>query len=486
MKDRLIVVEDEPAQRALVADLLRGAGYVVADVGSAEEALRRIEREDFDLVLSDWKLPVMDGEQLFHEVRRRFPSLAFLFITAYGTIARAVAAVRSGADDYLAKPFERDELLLAVERALRSRRLVDENRRLNEALVEARGERERLVDLVGRSGAIQKVFRHVSRVADSSATVLVTGESGTGKELVARALHALSPRNARPFLPVNCAAIPDGLAESELFGAEKGSYSGADRRRPGRFESAEGGTLFLDEVGELPLDVQPKLLRALQERRIVPVGGNTERAVDVRIVAATNRDLLRDVAEGRFREDLYYRLAVIPVHMPALRDRREDVPLLLDHFLSAACRKHGRPRPRFTSALTRRLFDHPWPGNVRELSNVIERLVLLAGQEPLDIEDLPSDFGPGGATTGNAHGGRFQLDPGGIDWELHERDALVQALEMARGNRAQAAKLLGLNYKAFLYRLEKHGARPGSELGGGPVEATAPGAGSPEAGTSLP
>jgi DNA-binding NtrC family response regulator len=482
MKERLLLVEDEPAQRVLVADLLTGAGYTVAAVGSAEEAIRRLEREDFDLVLSDWKLPRLDGEHLFHEVRQRFPALAFVFLTAYGTIARAVAAVRSGADDYLAKPFEREELLLSVERALRARRLVAENQRLSEALVEARGERERLVDLVGRSAAIQKVFRHVSRVADSSATVLVTGESGTGKELVARALHTLSTRASRPFVAVNCAALPEGLAESELFGAEKGAYSGADRRRAGRFEAAEGGTLFLDEVGELPLDVQPKLLRALQEKRIVPVGGDTERACEVRIVAATNRNLLEDVDAGRFREDLYYRLAVIPLHMPALRERREDVPLLLEHFLAAACKRHNRPRPRFSSALTRRLLDHAWPGNARELSNVVERLVLLAGNEPLELEDLPAGFGPTVAAGG---GGRFHLDPAGIDWELHERDALEQALELARGNRAQAAKLLGLNYKAFLYRLEKHGLRPGSDPSGtyGPDGAGTP---SPELGTSLP
>jgi len=484
MNARLLLVEDERAQRELVAALLRGAGYAVTDVSSAEEAIRRLEREDFELVLSDWRLPVMDGEQLYREVRQRFPRLGFVLITAYGTIARAVAAVRAGADDYLAKPFERDELLLSVERTLRARRLLDENRRLEAALVEARGERERLVDLVGRSAAIQRVFRHVTRVADSSATVLVTGESGTGKELVARAVHTLSLRAARPFVAVNCAAIPEGLAESELFGSERGAYSGADRRRPGRFEAAEGGTLFLDEVGELPAAVQPKLLRVLQEKCIVPVGGDTERAVDVRIVAATNRDLLADVARGRFREDLYYRLCVIPVHMPALRERREDVPLLLEHFLAAACKRLGRPRPRFTSALTRRILDHAWPGNVRELSNLVERLVLLATDAPLDLDDLPKDFGPEGT---RGHSGAFRLDPGGIDWEAHERDALEQALELTRGNRAQAAKLLGMNYKALLYRIEKHGVRPWpAGLGAssnGPNEGPA---GSPETGTIFP
>ena len=434
MTARLLLVEDEALQRALVAELLRTAGYDVTDVGSAEDALRTLARADFDLVLSDWRLVELDGEHLFHEVRQRFPRVAFVFLTAYGTIARAVAAVRAGADDYLAKPFERDELLLAVERALRSRRLLDENRRLTEALVEARGERERLVDLLGRSAAMQKVFRHVARVADATATVLVTGEHGTGKALVARALHALSPRAAAPFEAVHCAALPSAGAAEALFGA-------GEPGRAGRFAAAGDGTLFLDDVGELPLELQPLLLRALEARR------------PARVVAATHRDLLAEVAEGRFREDLYYRLAVIPVHLPPLRERREDVPLLLEHFLAAASRRLGRQRPRFASALTRRLLDHAWPGNVRELENTVERLVLLGGDRPLDLEDLP----PGCAPDGAGRAGGFTLDPAGIDWERHEQDALTQALTLARGNRAQAAKLLGLGYKAFLYRLEKHG-----------------------------
>tara|TARA_R110002072_G_scaffold109564_3_gene236985 strand:+ start:5933 stop:7297 length:1365 start_codon:yes stop_codon:yes gene_type:complete len=444
----VLLVEDEHAQRNLLAGILRAEGYRVIEAGSAEDALERLSEGPVDLVLSDWKLPGMDGMELFRIVHDRAPDTAFVIVTAYGTIARAVEAVQSGADDYLAKPFERQALLMSVERTLRSRKLVHENRRLSEALVE----RDSLVDLVGRAPGMQRLYRQLEKVGPTDATVMVSGESGTGKELAARALHALSERSNGPFVAVNCAAIPAGLMESEFFGSVRGAFTGADRTRDGRFVAAHGGTLFLDEVAELPQELQPKLLRALQERRVTPVGGSEEVEFDARIVAATNRDLPADVREGRFREDLYYRLAVVPITTPPLRDRREDVPMLIEHFADAAARRHDRDRPRMTSALTRRLLDHAWPGNVRELANVIERIVLLAEGGTATPDDLPEDLavqqdGPGA----------FRLDPGGISWEEHEREALRQALEMARGNRTQAAKLLDMPYKAFLYRLDKHG-----------------------------
>jgi two-component system, NtrC family, response regulator len=447
---RILLVEDEVAQRALLGDILKAAGYSVEEVGTAEAALDRLVAGHYDLVLSDWKLPGRDGMQLFGEVHRRWPDVAFVIVTAYGTIARAVEAVRAGADDYLAKPFERSALLLTVERSLRSRKLVDENRRLSEALTE----RDRLVDMIGRAPGMQRLYREIEKVAATQATVLITGESGTGKELAARALHSLSPRSAGPFIAVNCAAIPEGLVESEFFGAEKGAYTGADRQRQGRMRAAHGGTLFLDEVAELPVTLQPKLLRALQERKVVPVGGAEEIEVDLRIVAATNRDIEREVAEGRFREDLYYRLAVVTTRTPALRERREDLPMLIEHFVELAVRRNGLERPRFTSAVTRRLLDHPWPGNVRELANVVERLVLLAEQGEVCLEDLPPDFEPGPQGPGG-----FRLGPEGMLWDDHEKEVLRQALELARGNRTRAAKLLGMPYKAFLYRLEKHGLK---------------------------
>jgi two-component system NtrC family response regulator len=449
---RLLVVEDEPDQRRLLADLLAAQGYAVAVAGSLASATAELERTPVDAVVSDWRLPDGDGSELLASVRARFPDTAFLMVTAYGTIARAVEAIRAGADDYLAKPFERQALLLAVARTLENRRLARENRRLAEEI----GERDRLVDLVGRSPAMQALYARVGKLAATQATVLLTGESGTGKELAARALHQLSARRARPFVAVNCAAIPDNLLESEFFGVERGAFTGADRTRAGRFERAHGGTLFLDEIGDLPLALQPKLLRALQEGRVTRVGGGRELDVDVRLIAATNRDLGAEVAAGRFRQDLFYRLAVVPLELPPLRARREDVPLLAEHFAARAARRHGVALPRLPPAVLRRLIEYSWPGNARELANVIERLVLLAEHGRVREEDLPAEV-VGVAAGGRTGDGGFRLPPGGLRWDEHEREALRQALELAAGNRARAARLLDLPYKAFLYRLEKHG-----------------------------
>ena len=446
---RILVVEDEADQRSLVASILRSRNFLVAESESLEAARRELAASPVDLVLSDWKLPDGEGTELLAEVRSDHPGTAFIVVTAYGTIARAVEAIHLGADDYLAKPFERQALLLSIEKVLRSRRLEDENRRLAEAL----GERDRLVDLVGSAASMQKLFRRVEKVAATNATILLTGESGTGKELAARALHALSRRSGEPFVAVNCAAIPDGLLESEFFGVEKGAFTGADRSRGGKLEAADGGTLFLDEVGELPLTIQPKLLRALQEGSFTRVGGTGEKQVDARLVAATNRDLAAEVEAGNFREDLYYRLNVVPLHMPPLRERREDVPRLVEHFAQRAARRHGVQVQNFPAAVLKRLLDHAWPGNVRELGNVVERLVLLADDGQVSTDDLPESM-----TQPNPTGsGEFRLPPTGLSWEAHERDCLRQSLDLAAGNRAQAARLLDLPYKAFLYRLEKHG-----------------------------
>ena len=445
---RLLVVEDDGDQRDLVCRILRGEGFQVAEAETVAAAREALATSPVDVVISDWKLPDGDGLQLLSEARQSHPDTAFIMVTAYGTIARAVEAIRSGADDYLSKPFERQALLMALERTLRTRHLADENRRLTQALEE----RDRLVDLVGSAPSMQKLFRRVEKVAGTGATVLLTGESGTGKELAARALHALSPRATGPFVAVNCAAIPETLIEAEFFGARKGAYTGADRHRIGRFEAASGGTLFLDEVGELSPAIQPKLLRALQGGQITPVGGTEEKVVDVRVVAATNRDLRAEMAAGRFREDLYYRLNVVPVEMPALRDRREDIPVLIRHFVGRTERRHGLRAPAFPAGLMKKLVDYSWPGNVRELENVVERLVLLADDGKVGEDELPD-----GLAGRPPQVDSFQLPPGGMAWESHERACLQQALEMAGGNRARAARLLDMPYKAFLYRVEKHG-----------------------------
>lgn len=371
-----------------------------------------------------------------------------IVMTAYGSIAHAVEAVRLGATDYLAKPFEREALRLAVGRVLRTRSLEAENRRLRG---DSRAE-DGFGELIGRAPSMAALYRTIEKVAGTDATVLVTGESGTGKELVARTLHRFSRRADGPFVAVNCAAIPETLIESELFGHEKGAFTGADRRRLGRFEEAEGGTLFLDEIASMPLPLQSTLLRVLQERRFSRVGGTGEVASDVRIVAASNRDLMQMVGDGSFRQDLYYRLNVMRLELPPLRERREDIPLLASALLEKARRQHGVAVDRIPSTVLRRLMEYAWPGNVRELSNAVERLALLAENGAMSSDDLPREVVD--ASDGRAR--PVTLPPEGLDWDRMEQDLLGQALERAGGNRAAAARLLGLPYKAFLYRLEKH------------------------------
>ena len=448
----ILLAEDNVSHRMLAQFVLETqGGHQVRTAGCAVSALQSLSAGTPDVLVLDVELPGQTGLELCRQLRRR-AGLPILMVSGRGTPSDRVTGLRAGADDYLPKPFERGALLLAVQRTLRARALERENRRLNEEV----GERDRLVELVGRSAAMQQVFRRVEKLAGTEATVLLTGESGTGKELAARALHRLSKRSRGPFVALNCAAVPETLAEAEFFGAERGAFTGADRTRPGKLEAARGGTLFLDEIGELPLPLQPKLLRALQERRFTRVGGTAELETDARVIAATNRDLGAEVAAGRFREDLYYRLNVVAVEMPPLRARREDVPLLVEHLRERFDRRHGTRTTPFPPAVLRALVEHSWPGNVRELANAVERLVLLAEGGQARVEDLPPEV------TGRGRGGfRFQLPAGGLAFEELERDLLAQAVAIAGGNRARAARLLGLPYKAFLYRLDKHG------LGGG-------------------
>ena len=446
----VLLVEDEAAQRKLVAEILGREGHQIREAGTVDEALQAITKEVPDLVLCDWRMPGRDGGELLDEVRQQALGCAFIVMTAYGSIAHAVDAIRRGADDYLGKPFERDALLLAMQRVLHTRRLERENRELREAVREGDG----FGELIGRSQAMRALYRTIEKVGATDATVLVVGESGTGKELVARTLHRTSRRAERSFVAVNCAAIPDSLIESELFGHEKGSFTGAHRRREGRFEEADGGTLFLDEIASMPLPLQATLLRVLQERSFTRVGGSGEVESDVRVIAASNRDLPALVSEGAFREDLFYRLNVISIELPPLRDRMEDVPLLAAAFLDQASARHSVEIRSLSPDLLRILMEHGWPGNVRELANAVERLVLLAEEGRPSIEDLPTELRRSAV---GEEGCPFSLPVDGLVWEQVERGMMRQALERAQGNRAAAARLLGLTYKAFLYRLEKFG-----------------------------
>jgi two-component system NtrC family response regulator len=445
----ILVVEDEQAQRRLIVEILERAGHVLRSAADVDSALDAIADEVPDLVLCDWRMPGRDGGELLAEVRRRGLGCGFIVMTAYGSIAHAVEAIRLGADDYLGKPFEREALLLAVHRVLKTRRLESENRRLREAV----GDENRFGHLIGGTPAMKRLYRTIEKVAATDATVLIIGESGTGKELVARTLHRTSRRGEAAFVAVNCAAIPESLIESELFGHEKGAFTGAHRRREGKFEEADGGTLFLDEIAAMPVGLQATLLRVLQERRITLLGGSGEKEVDVRVVAASNQDLRQLVKDGDFREDLFYRLNVVPIELPPLRDRRDDVPLLARSFLDSAAARHGREVEALPPAVIRLLMDHSWPGNVRELANAVERLVLLAEDGRLSADDLPETIRIGG----DGARGPVRLPADGLVWDAMEESLIKQALERAAGNRAAAARLLGLSYKAFLYRLEKHG-----------------------------
>ena len=445
----ILVVEDEEAQRRLIVEILERAGNELRSAGNVDEALQAIAEEVPDLVLCDWRMPGRDGGELLAEVRRRGLGCGFIVMTAYGSIAHAVEAVRLGADDYLGKPFEREALLLAVHRVLKTRRLENENRRLREVV----GDDHRFGRLIGGTPIMKRLYRTIEKVASTDATVLITGESGTGKELVARTLHRSSPRAEAAFVAVNCAAIPESLIESELFGHEKGTFTGAHRQRQGKFEEADGGTLFLDEIASMPLPLQAILLRVLQERRITRLGGSGEIEVDVRVVAASNRDLPQLVKDGRFREDLFYRLNVVAVELPPLRDRRDDVPLLGRAFLQEASARHGREVGSLPPVIVRLLMEYGWPGNVRELANAVERLVLLAEDDGLSVEDLPAPI----RETADSTAAPVRLPAEGLAWDAMEESLLRQALERASGNRAAAARLLGLSYKTFLYRLEKFG-----------------------------
>ncbi len=448
---RILVVDDEPSMREFLEILLK-RDHEVSAAGDLEGALARAGAGDLDLVITDLRLGPHTGIELLQSVKARSPATEVIIVTAFATTENAVQAMKLGAYDYVLKPFKVDELRLVIDKALEHRALVAENRVLRHRV----GRRAEEAELIGRSPAMQEIRGLVEKVARTPSTVLLVGESGTGKEVVARAIHARGGRGS-PFVAINCGAIPEGLIESELFGHERGAFTGAVEAKPGLFEVAGGGTLFLDEVGELPPSVQVKLLRALQERRVRRVGGSTDLVVAARILAATNRDLSREVAAGRFREDLYYRLAVIPVRVPPLRERREDLPLFLEHYLDRFAAELRRPRPALAPEAERLLLAHDYPGNVRELANVLERAVTLCDADTITPADLPP------ALRGRAEQGTAQaaLPDIGVDLQAHldaiERRLLEQALERTGGVKTDAARLLSLTFRSLRYRLAKFG-----------------------------
>jgi two-component system response regulator AtoC len=451
----LLLVDDEGAFRRAVADFLEGVGFEVTQASSVAEAVDRLEGFAFDVLLTDLRLPDGDGTEVLEVACGRYPDIVVIVVTGHGSIRAAVEAIRRGAADFVTKPFQLDELQLALDRALERQALKAENTFLKQQL----RDRYKLDQLVGRSARMQELFTLLETVAPTSSTILVTGETGTGKELVARAIHALSRRSQERFVALNCGAIPDALLEAELFGHVRGAFTGAVANRVGRFELANRGTLFLDEIATMPAPLQAKLLRALQQREVERLGEGRPVPVDVRVVAATNADLEQMVERGTFREDLYYRLNVIPLHLPPLRERREDIPLLVRHFLSVLG-EQAVPARRdvvFSQEAMRRLMAHDWPGNIRQLENTVERaLALSPHRTQIDVSVLPAEI------RGDVDDARpipLALPEGGfdLDWTLAtvERGFVQQALSRTEGNRSRAAGLLGVKRTTLVEKVKR-------------------------------
>ena len=444
MKAKILIIDDDNSLRRVLEYNLQEEGYDVKAASSGEEGLYWFGQSKPDLVITDMKMTGMDGLMVLKSIKERSPETLVIIITAFGTVDVAVEAMKSGAYDYITKPFNRDELKLTVKKALQFNGLTEENKRLKSELTDKADFRT----IVGSSKEMEKVFDVIRKVADTEAAILITGESGTGKELVARSIHNNSARRDAPFVAINCASIPRDLLESELFGHVKGSFTGAIKDKMGKFQAAEGGTLFLDEVGELPLELQPKLLRALQEKEVEAVGGTKTQKLDVRVVSATNLDIDKAIANGTFREDLYYRLGVIPIHLPPLRERRKDIPLLIRYF----CGKHGSDMVSFDKDALHTLVMYPWPGNVRELENTVERLLIMRNGDVIGVDELPEKFLDNGVS-GSAV---ITLPDEGYSLEQLEREVVVQALERNHWNQTAAARFLRIPRHTLIYRLEKY------------------------------
>ncbi len=444
-KIRILVVDDEMSMRHMLRLLLERAGYEVSEAEDGQQALAALQNQGCDIVLCDIRMPVLGGLEFLDQVQRQAADATVIMMTAYGSIDLALDCMKRGAYDYLAKPFKPDEVVLTLKKAEERLGLQRENRRLRRVL-EGGGEPR---EMIYRSPAMEKVSDMVARLAATAAPVMVTGETGTGKELVARALHRQSARRSKPFLCLNCSAISAGLIESELFGHVRGAFTGAEREREGLFLAAHGGTLFLDEIAELPLELQPKLLRVLQEKEVRRVGETRSRRVDTRIVAATAVDLRQAVADGRFREDLYYRLNVVEVHLPALRERREDIPLLVDHFLELFARREGRPVPRMAPECLEVLQHYPWPGNVRELANFLERTLIFCRDATITLAALPWEVRRQNRESSDA------LSLKQATARL-EKEFIRKALARTEGNRTHAARLLEISLRSLIYKLKEY------------------------------
>lgn len=451
----ILIVDDDEAHAQAVADSLDGNGCECVIVTSGEKAMEAIERDNFDIIITDLRMEDVDGLDVLHKTKQELPEAEVIVLTGHSSISSAVSAMQAGAYTYLTKPLDVQELRSAVEKASTRVRLIRRNAALNRRLDEKFG----FEGVIGSSPSMNKVIDQLRNLAPTDATVLIQGENGTGKELVARALHQNSPRKNKPFVPLNISALPESILESELWGHEQGAFTGAATKRIGKFEHANGGTLFLDEVGEMPMETQIKLLRVLEDRKITRLGSNEEKPINVRLVAATNADLKKMMEEGSFRQDLYYRISVVTIHLPPLRDRRVDIPLLIDHFLKDFSQRYGKEVQGVSRAARQALMAFDWPGNIRQLRNAIERMLVLDTDGLLDVDDLPDDIAPVATTEADGMG------PMGLDFLVGkpltevEKYYITRALELTGGKREEAAKMLGIGERTMYRKIKEFDLR---------------------------